>query len=71
MATGKDGRNLAQSVLLVEAEMNEIVKKFDNKFAASHGTTELTADEWFVIRDEITKLKKQVEQLQWQLREQD
>lgn len=51
--------------------MNDIVKKFDQKFAASFGSAELTADEWFVIRDEITKLKKQVEQLQWQLREQD
>lgn len=51
--------------------MNDIVKKFDQKFAAAHTTAEINADEWFVIRDEITKLKKQVEQLQWQLREQD
>ena len=51
--------------------MNEIVNKFDRKFAAAHDSSEITADEWFVIRDEITKLKKQVEQLQWQLREQD
>jgi len=51
--------------------MNEIVKKFDQKFAAAHGTTELSADEWYAIRDAITQLKKQVEQLQWQLKEQD
>lgn len=51
--------------------MNEILQKFDRKFAASFGTAELTADEWFVIREEITKLKKQVERLQWQLNEQD
>lgn len=51
--------------------MNDIVKKFDNKFAASYCSAEINADEWFVIRDEIDKLKKQVEQLQWQLREQD
>lgn len=51
--------------------MNEIVNKFDRKFAAAHDVAEITADEWFAIRDEITKLKKQAEQLQWQLREQD
>lgn len=51
--------------------MNDIVQKFDRRFAAVHDKAEITADEWFVIRDEITKLKKQVEQLQWQLREQD
>ena len=51
--------------------MNEIVKKFDQKFAASHDKAEISADEWFAVRDEITKLRKQVEQLQWQLREQD
>ena len=51
--------------------MNEILKKFDQKFAASFGTAELTADEWFVIREEIVSLKNQVERLQWQLREQD
>ena len=51
--------------------MNDIVKKFDQKFAAAHGTTEINADEWFAIREEILNLKKQVEQLQWQLREQD
>lgn len=51
--------------------MNDIVQKFDRKFAATHESTEIKADEWFAIRDEITKLKKQVEQLQWQLREQD
>lgn len=51
--------------------MNEILKKFDREFAASHGSAEITADEWFTIRDELTKLKKEVEKLQWQLREQD
>lgn len=51
--------------------MNEIIKKFDQKFAAAYDNAEISADEWFVIRDEITKLRKQVEQLQWQLREQD
>ena len=51
--------------------MNKIVNKFDREFAAEHTYAMITADEWFVIRDEITKLKKQVEQLQWQLREQD
>lgn len=51
--------------------MNEVLKKFDRKFAAAHETAEINADEWFAIRDEIAKLKKEVEQLQWQLREQD
>lgn len=51
--------------------MNEIVKRFDQKFAAAHVVADITADEWFAIRDEIIKLRKQVEQLQWQLREQD
>lgn len=51
--------------------MNEIVNKFDKKFAAAHDSAEINADEWFTIRDEITKLRKQVEQLQWQLKEQD
>lgn len=51
--------------------MNDVVRKFDQKFAAAHGSAEITADEWFAIRDAITQLKKQVEQLQWQLREQD
>ena len=51
--------------------MNEVVKKFDSQFAASFGSAEITADEWFAIRDEITKLRKQVEQLQWRLTEQD
>lgn len=51
--------------------MNEIIKKFDREFAAEHTYTMITADEWFTVRDEITKLKKQLDQLQWQLREQD
>ena len=51
--------------------MNDIVKKFDKEFAAEYTYTMITADEWFAIRDEITKLKKEVELLQWQLREQD
>ena len=51
--------------------MNDIVKKFDREFAAEHTYTMITAEEWFTVRDEIFRLKKEVEKLQWQLREQD
>lgn len=49
----------------------DIVNHMDKKFVASHEASNITAEEWFAVRDLITQLKKQVEQLQWQLRQQD
>lgn len=51
--------------------MNEILKKFDREFAASHGSAEITADEWFALRDYIAELHREVMRLEWQLTEQD
>lgn len=48
-----------------------LITKFNNRFAAIHDSTEISADEWFVIRDHITALRKEVEKLQWQMTQQD
>lgn len=51
--------------------MNETLKKFDQAFAATHGVAEITAAEWFSVRDYIAELHKEITRLEWRLKEQD